>query len=662
MADPYNGGRFERTPTGQLRWVPFSTEDARQAALARDREVGANFLLSNLRNPVPVPLVTPALDALGNITGATAAAFVNAGPNLGRMFFGGSGRQDAPAPAQEAPRASALSFGGPQPMSMNPTSFRATGGASPAPSLAGLEAQFSGPPQGNGMDAAWNVFINGLIPQESGGRAGVEGPQTKWGRAQGLTQMLPSTAKGVAEKHGIPWQPERMRGTSPEDAAYQRNLGWLYFQEGLEKTGSLQGALMYYHGGPNRRQWGPKTQTYAQEVMQRALNGGSLPGGSRVNSATSGPGFVPMDGRALAAMIPDPQLMRSVVLPDAPQMEEPDARPQQQMLDKNQFLGPLAQALEVPERDRSRDAWERVQSMLGSAASAMAGQTDTVDMLLAGGGAAQKGFQGERDRQRELDRADEDARRQARAMLAKAGMDVDLANLATTNANLDRAWQDKVDKAQVKFANLSATNQRAVQEILTNVEVSRYNTGLVNQTALARAQAGMGAYEANNTLANRSIAAGWQADQQRQNLVQQTQAKLALSGGIGNTAGLLNAVGVPLEPVRGETPDVTNARATAGFVAAGNVPMVVNSLGQELLLTGAYTQLLTEDDVKTVQKMLQQDNTAGAAVLIGQVLNNALRGPEADLVVNAIDELATMGGHPSAQIISNARQRQAAQQ
>ena len=186
MADPYTGGRFERTATGQLRWVPFSTEDARQAALQADRAAGANPFLSNLRNPVPVPLVTPAMDGLANITGALGAGAVNGLPNLGRMLFGGSAKPATPPPPPPPSSGPALSFT-PQANALTPTSFRATTGANgTAPTLAGMESQVNSmqggvaAPAGAAPDA-WNVFINGLIPQESGGIPGREGPQTKWG-------------------------------------------------------------------------------------------------------------------------------------------------------------------------------------------------------------------------------------------------------------------------------------------------------------------------------------------------------------------------------------------------------------------------------------------------------------------------------------------------
>lgn len=108
-----------------------------------------------------------------------------------------------------------------------------------------------------------------MIAQESGGRVGVVGPQTPYGRAQGLAQVLPATAQGVAKRLGVPWRPDLMTATSAQGAQYQRAIGEAYFQEGLRETGNLFDAARYYHGGPNRRLWGPKTNAYAQSVLKR---------------------------------------------------------------------------------------------------------------------------------------------------------------------------------------------------------------------------------------------------------------------------------------------------------------------------------------------------------------------------------------------------------
>lgn len=108
-----------------------------------------------------------------------------------------------------------------------------------------------------------------MIAEESGGRAGVVGPQTRYGRALGMTQMLPGTARGVAGRLGLPYREDLLTGTTKGAADYQRALGEAYFAEGLQKTGNLFDAARYYHGGPNRALWGPKTNAYAQRVLNR---------------------------------------------------------------------------------------------------------------------------------------------------------------------------------------------------------------------------------------------------------------------------------------------------------------------------------------------------------------------------------------------------------
>lgn len=128
--------------------------------------------------------------------------------------------------------------------------------------LAGREVRLPGRSRfANMMDA--------VIAQESGGRVGVTGPQTRYGQAQGLAQLLPDTARGVAQKLGVPWRPELMTGRTREAATYQRALGEAYLSEGIERTGNMRDALRYYHGGPNRRLWGPKTNAYADRVLNR---------------------------------------------------------------------------------------------------------------------------------------------------------------------------------------------------------------------------------------------------------------------------------------------------------------------------------------------------------------------------------------------------------
>jgi soluble lytic murein transglycosylase len=84
-----------------------------------------------------------------------------------------------------------------------------------------------------------------------------------------MTQLLPDTAKEMAAKTGLPFRPDLLSGQTPDAADYQKRLGRAYFEEGLAKTGNVRDALRYYHGGPNRRLWGPKTNAYADSILSR---------------------------------------------------------------------------------------------------------------------------------------------------------------------------------------------------------------------------------------------------------------------------------------------------------------------------------------------------------------------------------------------------------
>lgn len=155
----------------------------------------------------------------------------------------------------------------------------ASGGGAPGPAAAPTSA-----PSAGGSDALFEA----LIMQESGGRPGVTGPQTNYGRAQGMTQMLPATAKEMAGKLGVPYRPDLMTGTTPEAADYQRKLGRAYFDEGMEKYGGdPEKALKHYHGGPDEKLWGPKTENYARSVLARAGTGAALMGGPKEDALTN---------------------------------------------------------------------------------------------------------------------------------------------------------------------------------------------------------------------------------------------------------------------------------------------------------------------------------------------------------------------------------------
>ena len=92
---------------------------------------------------------------------------------------------------------------------------------------------------------------------------------TRYGQALGLAQILPDTAREMAGKLGLPFREDLLRGTGDTAGQYQRALGRAYFDQGLSVTGNARDALHYYHGGPDRSKWGPKTRRYADEVLSR---------------------------------------------------------------------------------------------------------------------------------------------------------------------------------------------------------------------------------------------------------------------------------------------------------------------------------------------------------------------------------------------------------
>jgi soluble lytic murein transglycosylase len=92
------------------------------------------------------------------------------------------------------------------------------------------------------------ALVHALIRQESQFDAGVVSPSN----AQGLMQLLPSTAKHVNNKHGLGVDPENLF-----DPATNVQLGNTYINEMLTQfNGSLPLAIAAYNAGPGRvRQW-----------------------------------------------------------------------------------------------------------------------------------------------------------------------------------------------------------------------------------------------------------------------------------------------------------------------------------------------------------------------------------------------------------------------
>jgi hypothetical protein len=108
---------------------------------------------------------------------------------------------------------------------------------------------------------------NAVRTQESHGQAGVVNASTG---AAGIMQTMPATAKEMTQKLGLPWQPELLTAKTPEAAAYQQKLGDAYLDQAITAyPNDPRKQLEYYYGGPDQKQWGPKTQAYADAVLKR---------------------------------------------------------------------------------------------------------------------------------------------------------------------------------------------------------------------------------------------------------------------------------------------------------------------------------------------------------------------------------------------------------
>ena len=131
---------------------------------------------------------------------------------------------------------------------------------------------------------AWNVdpnLIRAVMSQESSGRAGAVSPKG----AQGLMQIMPQTGA-------------KLGATDLNDPVQNIYAGAKYLSQGLDTEGTPEGALLYYHGGPDwRSSYGPESADYVPGVTAKyaaiskqypgAAAGKSTPAGAPSMAATS---------------------------------------------------------------------------------------------------------------------------------------------------------------------------------------------------------------------------------------------------------------------------------------------------------------------------------------------------------------------------------------
>jgi hypothetical protein len=395
------------------------------------------------------------------------------------------------------------------------------------------------------------------------------------------------------------------------------------------------------------------------QVARGALQGDSQRGFMSLapsvvpGDTANAPSVVAPSPSVLAGMIPDPRLMPGIDLPDAPQRELPPDLPMLELLDKAGLLGPMAEAAKVKPRDAKFDKWDRIAGMLSSAAGAAAGVSPwagTGQFLLAAGAGAGSGFRNVKKEQQAEILAQEELQRELALMLAKAGLDVDLKNVDVRNTNKDRGYKSQVQKQDVTFQNATTADNRSVEEMLKNAGILQQNLESMNSTDRTRANVaiqGMQQLAGAQNRANEQQTSLNVANANRQ-VTQANKADDVLDAE-------LQKVGI--DP-KSKDPLVTNARQTYLAAEAKNPAMAMAGLGQELVLSGNYKDVLGDKDAQAVETAIRQKNVEGAAQIVTSALvANMESNPDA--VLKLIDELAALG-LPSATIISKKRKRSAA--
>lgn len=98
--------------------------------------------------------------------------------------------------------------------------------------------------------------IMGLAEQESSFNPKALGVPTAYGRAKGIMQYIDSTASRM--------------GINPYDPVQSIDAAAKQLRERLDKGYTMEEAVKAHFAGDDRKQWGPKTAAYGQEVLARA--------------------------------------------------------------------------------------------------------------------------------------------------------------------------------------------------------------------------------------------------------------------------------------------------------------------------------------------------------------------------------------------------------
>ena len=113
-----------------------------------------------------------------------------------------------------------------------------------------------------------------VVQQESGGDYTARNTETG---ALGAYQLMPATAKSLAQRMGVPWNEGLMTSNTAQGRQYQDILGRAAVAEALNASGGDPNVFgQYYHGGSDRSKWGPRTKQYGSEMAARITGSGGM--------------------------------------------------------------------------------------------------------------------------------------------------------------------------------------------------------------------------------------------------------------------------------------------------------------------------------------------------------------------------------------------------
>lgn len=95
-------------------------------------------------------------------------------------------------------------------------------------------------------------LMKALMLAESSGNPNATGAPTQWGRAEGLFQFIPPTARSM--------------GIDPRNPAQAIDGAARLLAENLDRYGTPEQAILAYHGGTDTRNWGPQTRDHLVKV------------------------------------------------------------------------------------------------------------------------------------------------------------------------------------------------------------------------------------------------------------------------------------------------------------------------------------------------------------------------------------------------------------